>query len=375
MESLPALDILVYAHDGRGLGHVSRSLAIVSALRISCPDLRVLFVSGSTFTEELASADTDWLKLPAYKTKVVDGKSRGITGNSCFSDQELGIFRGHQLKSIVELYRPKVILADHSPQGKHRELLPALATEAGRKAHCVLGIRGVVGDVKQTLSGIATETFQNHYQSLLWYGDSSVLGTEHLNALQGVYGVKALECGYVSRFTQSVIEEQSLAGVISLPWLGDTSMGYVKALADVLADIGDIYGKWHIFAPPSIQHYFQMAHCVVENPSCRYVATLKKSRMAIIYGGYNSLVDILSLKRSALVCIRSMADKEQDVHLQRLQESVCDGLYVVEEDSVSREELKNAIVRLQDEILEHAINLVGAQNAAKILAERVRSIE
>lgn len=369
MDSLPALDILVYAHDGRGLGHISRSLAIVAALRKNSPELRVLFVSGSAFAGELASAETDWMKLPAYKTKVVDGQSRGVSGNSGFGDKELGVLRGEQLKSIVELYRPKVILADHSPQGKHRELLPALATSAGRTAHCVLGIRGVVGEVKQTLSSIATETFAEHYSNLLWYGDGSVLGTEHLANLQQVYGVEAVECGYVSRFSEQPLRPVKLAGVVSLPWLGENSEEYIKSLAGALADIGDKYGMWQVFTPHEMQHYFPRESCVVEAPSNRYSDALKGAHMAVIYGGYNSLVDVLSLNRPSLVCIRSMADQEQDIHLQRLQGAAHHGLAVVQEETVSRETLRAAIIQLQEQKrLEHGICLDGAQRVAKILS-------
>lgn len=372
MNSLPALDILIYAHDGRGLGHVSRSLAIIAALREMYPQLRVLFVSGSTFTGELASLATDWIKLPAYKTKVVEGKSRGIAGESGFEDKELGLFRSEQLKSIVQLYRPKVILADHSPQGKHRELLPALETDAGKKAHCVLGIRGVVGEVKQTLSGVATETFAKHYKSLLWYGDSSVLGGEHLKNLHHVYGVEAVECGYVSRFICTQQQSASLAGVVSLPWLGEKSESYIKLLAGALSDIGNRYGKWHVFTPYQMHHYFDLDNCIVEEPSQRYSKALLESHMAIIYGGYNSLVDVLSLKRPALVCVRSMADKEQDIHLERLQNCVGGGIHVVQEECVSRKTLKKAIIHLQEQKrLDHMINLTGAQNTAKVLADIV----
>lgn len=44
-----------------------------------------------------------------------------------------------------------------------------------------------------------------------------------------------------------------------------------------------------------------------------------KSRLAIIYGGYNSLTDLLYLGLPGLVVLRNMADREQQEHLERLQ--------------------------------------------------------
>ena len=125
--TLTRLDILLYAHDGRGLGHISRTVAIGMALRRLYPDLRILIVTGCDQTNELIHpTPLDWLKLPSYRTKVINGKSHGIDGDSCFTDKELGLLRAKTLQQIVLRYRPKAVLVDHTPQGKHRELLPAL---------------------------------------------------------------------------------------------------------------------------------------------------------------------------------------------------------------------------------------------------------
>ena len=143
------LDILIYAHDGRGLGHVSRSLGIGMALRRLYPELKILFISGSAFTGELlGKAPLDWLKLPSYKTEVIGGKSCGIRGDSMFSDTELGGLRGNVLAQTVSLYKPRLVLVDHTPQGKHRELLPTLES-APMDCRWVMGVRGIMGAVTQ----------------------------------------------------------------------------------------------------------------------------------------------------------------------------------------------------------------------------------
>ena len=111
------LDILIYAHDGRGLGHASRSIGIGMALRRLFPNLKVLFVSGCRQSQELiGAAPLDWLKLPSYETIVENGKSRGIIGKSMFSDNQIGEFRAKELEHLVALYRPRLVLVDHTPQ-------------------------------------------------------------------------------------------------------------------------------------------------------------------------------------------------------------------------------------------------------------------
>jgi predicted glycosyltransferase len=56
MEQMARLDVLIYAHDGRGLGHASRSIGVGMALRRLYPDLKVLFVSGCSLSQELIGA-------------------------------------------------------------------------------------------------------------------------------------------------------------------------------------------------------------------------------------------------------------------------------------------------------------------------------
>jgi predicted glycosyltransferase len=228
-DTTPRLDILLYAHDGRGIGHVSRTIAIGIALRRLFPELRVLFLSGSRFSQELiGSAPLDWIKLPSYETVISNGKSTGTSGHSNFEDSELGRLRGEQIRQIVAIYRPRVVLADHSPQGKHRELIPALEAriQDGEAVRWVLGIRGVVGQVKQISSDLAASVFKKFYSSLLWYGDSKVLGKSHLKEIEAQFGCRPHECGYVSSLRERTVESNTfkkdpLLGTISIPWFGE----------------------------------------------------------------------------------------------------------------------------------------------------------
>ena len=257
MARMERLDVLIYAHDGRGLGHASRSIGIGMALRRLYPQLKVLFVSGCNLSQELIGrAPLDWLKLPSYQTRVVQGKSIGIAGKSLFTDEQLGHLRSKELANLVSLYRPRLVLVDHTPQGKHRELVQALSTEGSNDTLWVLGVRGVVGAVKQASSDLAGNLFKKHYHALLWYGDSSVLGKSHCEQLQRQYNSVPVECGYVLRLAEFMLwhdqllqqhEEALLAGTISIPWLGETTMDFLIILAGVLERIPPSFGRWLLF--------------------------------------------------------------------------------------------------------------------------------
>ena len=381
------LDILIYAHDGRGLGHVSRSIAIGMALRRFYPELRVLFISGSSFTAELIGpAPLDWLKLPAYATKILDGKSRGIKGPSNFQDPELGALRAEAIKQVMELYRPRVVLCDHSPRGKHRELLPA--QESSGDTRWVLGVRGVVGAVPQVFSDDARETFKHHFHTLLWYGDETVLGRTGLKELRTCFGCAPITCGYVSRLGELAHWRQSeqpgpkkYGGTISIPWQGEQTLTVVKNLATALRKIGPDHGQWRLFLGPTgeqpgknVQQWFaDLPHLRVEPPGSRYAEALAQSKTALIYGGYNSITDVLCLNIPTVVLLRAMQDEEQQQHLYLLARHTGNQLSILPENEATSERLEQLLhAQMTQRLSASSIQLNGAEAAAHALVQSLK---
>ncbi len=383
-DNIPRLDILLYAHDGRGLGHVSRTIAIGIALRRLFPELKVLFLSGASMSQEfIGSAPLDWIKLPSYETVIKNGKSTGIPGKSNYGDKEIGRLRGEHIRQIVETYNPRIVLADHSPQGKHRELLPALDVQKNNNTQWVLGIRGVIGQVKQISSTLAATLFQEFYTSLLWYGDSQILGKTQLKEIESQFGCKPHECGYVSALKEriagygnDIIKKDPFLGTISIPWFGEKTTTFLNNLHTALKASRGQQRRWHLYLdqkhPNSAEFttlFSQLPGCRVESPGKRYLDSLLRSQYAIIYGGYNSLMDVLSLSLPALVTLRDMNDNEQQEHLKGLIRCSPHGLITITEEC-SVDTLVEALKRLsiQSQPSPFAINLNGAEVAARYLA-------
>ena len=386
------LDILIYAHDGRGLGHASRSIGIGIALRRLYPDLKVLFISGSPFTTELiGSAPLDFLKLPAYATRIIDGKSRGITGPSNFSDKEIGELRAAAIKQVIELYQPRVVLCDHSPLGKHQELLPAL--QAAKNTKWVLGVRGVVGAVPQVFSDHAQATFKQYFSQILWYGDETVLGHQAMDKLAECFACEPIACGYVSRLSELVHWQSNTAttikkslkkyaATISIPWQGEQTPIVVRNLATAIQRIGPQYGDWKIFLGQeseqnggnSCNRFDDLPFVSLEPPGSKYGEILAESKTALIYGGYNSITDVLSLNIPAVVLLRSLQDKEQEQHLQRLTMKTGDLFRTLPERQASAETLEQLLRnQLTSTPPTTGINLNGAESAARHLVRHVGS--
>lgn len=375
------IDLIIYAHDGRGLGHVSRSVALGLAVRRLFPDMSVLLVTGCGVTAELiGSGNLDWIKLPSYKTKISGGRSSGAKGPANIDDKILGELRAESIRHIVDKYRPKVFLADHTPQGKHKELVASHGVSPDTIR--VLGVRAVVGNVDKIWSDFSADVFADTYSNILWYGDSGVVGESEVVRLEKRYGVKPFETGYVSRLAELDLLDagrnaaKQLAGVISVPWSGEGTKVLLEKLAQALARVDRAYGQWKLYLnlrePASAEVLSCFEH--LDNVSLSqvgpaFLADLQRSRSAVIYGGYNSLTDVMAAAVPALVLLRGMKDGEQEEHAEFLRRKSSVIVDVFAEEDVSVEKITESLSKCLERVPGACdINLCGAENGARFLA-------
>ena len=379
------LDVLIYSHDGRGLGHVSRGVTIGMALRRLFPELKVLFVSGFKQTATLVgSCPLEWMKLPSYETQIIAGKSKGRLGNTNIKNCYLGPARANIIESIITNFKPRCVLVDHDPPGKRDELRPSLRLTKGTDTIWILGIRAVVGEVAAIWSALSKDAFQEHYHSLLWYGDEKVLGGEIPDAIGQYFATNPIVTGYVSRFLEmkhwTPYDSGKYAGTIAVPWLSETSLTFLENLYKALYELGEGYGRWKIFTDlkkieaeaDKIKIKFDdIPYCTVENVSDRYLATLANSRVAVIYGGYNSLTDIMAAKIPSVVIVRGMNDREQEEHVRKISQLKPNLIYVLKESETNWKTLAEGLekqlnVEVEDE---SEIMLNGAEVSAEKIVE------
>ena len=379
------LDVLIYSHDGRGLGHVSRGVTIGMALRRLFPERKVLFVSGFKQTAMLAGpCPLDWMKLPSYETRIIAGKSKGRLGNTNIKNCYLGPARANLLESIITNFKPRCVLVDHDPPGKREELRPSLRLTSGADTTWILGMRAVVGEVEDFWSDLSKNTFKEHYHSLLWYGDEKVMGNQIPNTLGDFFSTDPIVTGYVSRFLEmkhwAPYHSARYAGTIAVPWLSETSLALLDNLSEAIGGLGETYGKWKIFTDlkkieaeaSTIKSQFDaIPYCTLENVSDQYLATLANSQVAIIYGGYNSLTDIMAAWIPAVVILRGMSDGEQEEHVHKISRLKPNLIYALKEGDVNRRTLAEGLERQLNAAVgdEAEIMLNGAEVAAAKIVE------
>lgn len=142
--TLSAPRFILYSHDGCGLGHLRRNLAVAAAVTEEAPDASVVLLTGCIeLGAEGLAPNVEICSLPALK-KLGNGQygARRLP----ISNTELRFVRAQLISACVEAFRPDVLLIDKHPMGVRGELRPALASLPVWGGRAVLGLRDILDD-------------------------------------------------------------------------------------------------------------------------------------------------------------------------------------------------------------------------------------
>lgn len=384
------LDLLIHAHDVQGLGHVSRSIAIGLAVRRLSPELRVLLVTGCQAVGALiGSAPLDWVKLPSYKTVVKDGRSEIQFSDANLSFPEVITLRGEMLRIWISLLHPRCVLVDNRPKGQSNELLNALKSPYCSDIRWVLGMRAILGKVTDVWTEEAASIFREYYSGLLWYGDTTIHGLLPKRKLEDHFGCDAYETGFVSRAEElekwgKIIQTPSekLVGTAAFSWCSYETLTVLESFLEVLQQFEEELGYWRIFIGSGCEgerknkifhDLYQLQHCSVELVSDQYLASLKNSSVSLVYAGYNTLTDLLWSKTPAVLIVRNVVSREQEMHMQILSTQVGNSVLILKEKEINPDLLYLSLRQQMRSIrLNNKINLDGAEVAARYLITKIR---
>ncbi len=323
--------MLLYCHDGSGHGHASRTVAIGLALRRIAPDARVLLATGSAAIEELAGgANLDWVKLPSYRYGIRDGTPMSLRANSGYDAADLAPIRAALLRELVLTLRPRVLFVDHMPGGKKNELLPALAEMGIQRGKCILGVRAIMGDVPLFWSDFSRDVMARHYSGCLWFGDAR-LPDHELARIREHLGCTPIAAGLVCRALElerrDLIPDSDAFGTIAFSWCDPATPAAAAAIASAIGFRGDP-GPWNVYVGP-VRGDFDRGTILspfagesmfrIEPFRHSYLGALRASRLAVAYGGYNTLTDLLWARTAAIVLTRTTTDAEQTTRADRMK--------------------------------------------------------
>lgn len=332
--------VALYSHDTMGLGHMRRNLLIAQTLARPPLCASVLLIAGAREASTFAMPPgVDCLTLPALR-KVANGhyqsRSLGVGVG------EIIALRTGTIRAAVEAFAPDVFIADNVPRGAQGELDPALEyLRRKTDARCVLGLRDVLDDpetVRDEWARAGNEEVIREFYDAVWvYGDRAV--NDLARAYQFSPGL-ASKVSYTGYFDQRKRLEWSLqsgawrqpmpalprARRLALCAVGGGEDGRSLAEAFAAAELPDDFGGLILMGPfMPAEARGRLLRLASKNPRLEVVKSapeptrlLMAADRVVSMGGYNTVSEVLSFEKRALVVPRTTPRREQLIRAERL---------------------------------------------------------
>ncbi|MFQ5612163.1 MAG: glycosyltransferase family protein [Anaerolineae bacterium] len=337
----PKRRIALYSHDTQGLGHIRRNLAIAQALIEADPDTVILMVAGAREANAFVlPPGVDCLTLPALSK---NGNGRYGPRSLRVSLKGLIALRSNIIRAALESFKPDVLLVDKVPVGAFGELRESLEYLRNRgRTRCVLGLREILDDpdtVRQEWHLAGNEAAIRAYYDAVWvYGDPRVYDPVREYQLSGAVAAKVRYTGYLDRYSRSDLHPagglDSLAGLdlppgrLALCLVGGGQDGYRLADAFLGADLPPGANGLVVtgpFMPSEARQALQDR--IADQPRRRLLEfvgepehLLRMADSVIAMGGYNTICELLSLEKRALIVPRVTPRQEQLIRAERLRD-------------------------------------------------------
>lgn len=328
--------IALYSHDTMGFGHVRRNILLARALVTPPLHAEVLLISGIREAGAFAlPAGADSITLPAYR-KNGDG---GYAPRSLGGDvKQLVALRACTIRAALRRFAPDVLIVDNVPRGAMGELAEVLSMlrESGR-TRCVLGLRDVLDAPeevrRQWWRQRNYDAARNLYDAVWVYGDAALYDTAGEYGFDADIRNKLRQVGYLDqsvRLGAGSNAGPAFAGHAGEPFVlcvvgsGQDGRALTEAFARATLPAGHsgLILTGSMMAEASRARLEAIAagrrglHVIdfVAEP----IRLMQRAARIVSMGGYNTVSEILSLGKRALIVPRVKPRREQWIRAERL---------------------------------------------------------
>lgn len=332
--------ILIYSHDTYGLGNIRRMATVAEALAAEDPSVSILIVTGSPMLHAFRLSERiDYVKLPCLNRSDVgqyDVKHLAIPQASARR------MRAGIIASAAVDFEPDLVIVDKKPLGVMRELEPTLQILARRPSppRTVLILRDIIDAPQSTREVWARNDY--HRQIGRYYDDLIAVGEQRVFDLAREYHFpyettrKLRYVGYLRRSAGRLLpaEVRARIGAGAEPLMlvqtggGADGAATIDAYLDALQLFGAAppFRSWIIFGPElgsterlRLRSRLAALPQVIHQDFAEDMnACINAADFVVSMGGYNSVCELLSLQKPALIVPRVMPVEEQWVRAERL---------------------------------------------------------
>ncbi len=333
--------ILIYSHDTFGLGNIRRMLEIARHLVESSPAVSVLLITGSPMPHAFRIPQrVDYLKLPCL--------SRDVQGHYAsrylnLSKDETVRMRANIIRSAIAGFDPHLILVDKKPFGVENELSSAFADMPARRRRpkLVLLLRDILDSAQATTSVWRRqgyfEAIDAYYDQVLVVGSPDIFDLRREYAFPPLTAAKVRFCGYIARQpgrqTRALLRAQMGVPlhqplVLITPGGGQDGYQLIDAAVKGLAALAPQQRpRTHIVCGPELDAAARNAlagalqslpQASLQDFSDDMMSLMAASDVVVSMGGYNTVCELLTLRKRLVVVPRVRPVQEQLIRAQRM---------------------------------------------------------
>ncbi len=334
------IKIALYSHDTMGLGHKRRNTLIAKTLADSYLPTDILTITGIQEASDFPKrSGLDCLSLPAlYKTAEGLYQSRYLN----ISLQKIIKLRGRIIKAALKAFDPDILIVDKVPRGAVKELNPTLKYLRNLgKTHCILGLRDVLDEpaaVRREWEKAGNDRAIRKYYDTIWvYGDPQVYDLAREYQFAADIAAKIRYTGYFDRRVElkyaTAQSDRVLRDLSNLPeefvlcLVGGGQDGNLLAETFARSEFpAETYGV--ILTGPFMSaamktklHEWEIdnPHLIVREFIAEPTLLIDRASRVISMGGYNSIYELLSFEKKALIVPRVKPRLEQILRAENLQ--------------------------------------------------------
>ena len=331
--------LLVYSHDTYGLGNIRRMLSICSYLIDHFQDLSILVISSSPMIHALQIPNRlDYLKLPCLNRSEEEGYSVKFLGTDI---EETIKLRASLIRSAVISFRPELFLIDKKPFGINNELEDSLhyIHRHLSRTKVVLLLRDILDNPESTIRVWKKNSYfkiiERFYDLVLVVGTSEVFNVSKEYRFPEAVSRKVRFCGYIAREhglkqRETIRRELGIGTEDSLvlvtPGGGQDGYRLLETYISGLDFLPHGVKSLVISGPemPKDQSVF-LSEAMLRFRSLKVLeftedmmSYMDAADLVISMGGYNTLCEILTLRKRAIVVPRVKPVEEQAIRAERM---------------------------------------------------------
>jgi predicted glycosyltransferase len=333
--------VLIYSHDTFGLGNIRRMLEVARHLVDSSPDVSVLIITGSPMLHAFRiPARVDYVKLPCL--------SRNVEGRYAARFLDLSLeatvrLRANIISCTIADFEPDLILVDKKPFGVEDELAGALAAlpDYERRPKLVLLLRDILDNPEATTrvwrKNGYFEAIEAYYDQVLVVGSPDIFDLRREYNFPPFAAAKVQFCGYIARQpgrkTRSAVRDQlKLRGseplVLVTPGGGEDGFALITACLEGLRALpASERPRTHIVCGPEMaaaerqsitQAAKNLPQVSLQDFSDDMMSLMAAADVVLSMGGYNTVCELLTLRKRAVVVPRVRPVLEQGIRAGRM---------------------------------------------------------